>query len=610
MFSKMQIQRNIALTLILLSALGCTKDKKLQNTHFKEDSIAMRKEYDSMYFLNSSNLKSVYKHYETSKDSIIIGLNNQLYSDYLVRNTKYDSAYYYLKLADGFFKNDTTKLFLNSFKKIYLTNRIGLLTQSEIEFEKNIKLNIKDQKLKKLYQLIFSLPIQEEKDSALYKKSINTVLNFDQNTHNKLKKYRFLENYATNQTNKYLQENKEFTKILERSSKRLKELQQENKTKEDRFFTNLYYVIVAKTYLNDNTIQDDFKLFEKHIKDVFTKETEALFYVQKARYFETKKNTDSANVYYLKALDISKKTGNFIYERDILKSLLISQKKESKENMASFIKINDSLLTYKSYIDDFIFSTNSKFFELKSEQKAIKKNNFIALFLVFVVFFSIILYFFIIRNKQKNKLAKKHQEYLDEKAKMYRYLIDIKERMDINILKENTNIKTLIYTNTIAKIDVILDQFSQSEIDIEQLQQNIKEVEDESRKISHIISSSEYKAVDIEYFLNDIKKQYIAYLNIEVFIDASIVLNDLGFKSLLRILLFSHKLLNKIKYKENINCFISIYKKDQLNYYKIYLNKEIELGYDLVTFLKDRSLNYSIEKQTETGIIIEIIFNK
>lgn len=595
----------LILTVCLLTA--CHKEKVYNSANYKIDSITMRKNYNSEYEVNPHNLHKVHAFYMQETDSILLGINHQLYSNYLAKNNKFDSAYYYLTRANDHFKNNDRKRFFNSIRKIALTNRVNLLAHSKIEIEKLKDIPLENEKLKQLYIDVFSLPILQEEDPAKYEKEVNYLMNIDGELEKAIRRGTLVENYLTGELNKYLIRKSNYDKIIKRSTKRINELLKENRTSEDLFFTSLFYTIYAKIYLHDTSIHNDLNLYQSHLKTVPTKESEALYYYLKAKYYQSVSVPDSVSSNFKKALNISRETNNFIYEHQILQQLIATNTLNTKEYTNDYIKINDSLLTYKNYVHDFIFETNSNTLKLKTEQQLIQKQNLNVTAFTFILLFSVVLYYFIYRNVKTRQLARKHREYLNEKTQMYKYLIDIKEQMDASILKENNNTKQLIDQNAIVKINDLLQLFDTNETDLELLQDKIKEIEDESRSISHIISTTNYKTVDLAYIINEIKKQYASFIKIETFTDNTIILSDLEFKTLLRIMLFTYKFIDKIKYKENIICFISIYKTKKKNIYKIWINRPLSLNEELVTFLNDRSIQFELIKENqETTLLIDI----
>ncbi|WP_143095578.1 hypothetical protein [Paenimyroides ummariense] len=567
----------------------------------------MRKNYNSEYEADPYNLKKVHSLYMKETDSILLGINHQLYSTYLVKNNKFDSAYYYLTLANNLFKNNDRKKFFNSIRKVSLTNRIDLLAHSKIEMEKLKEIPLEDENVKQLYIDVFSLPILKQSDSDQYETKINRFINIDDANNKIVKRGTLIENYLTGEINKYLITKADYDKIIVRSTARINELLKENRTNEDLFFTNLFYNIYAKIEIRDRSISNDFAHYKANLATAPTKESEVLYYYLKAKQFQTTSLKDSVLYNFSKALQVSKQTDNFIYEHQLLQLLLATDNFNTNKYTNDYIKINDSLLTYKNYVNDFIFATNSNFLKLKSEQQSIQKQNLSITAFTFILLFSVVLYYFIYRNIKNRQLARKHREYLNEKTQMYKYLIEIKEQMDASILNENNRTKQLISTNALSKIDDLLVDFDKLEINLDQLQEKIKEVEDAARAISHTISETNYTIVDIAYIINDIKKQYANFIKIETFIDNTIILSDLEFKTLLRIMLFTYKLIDKIKYKEELTCFLSIYKSKNKSTYKIWINKSINLNEDQLTFLNDRSINFELNKDNqETTVLIYI----
>lgn len=597
----------VIITFICSLFFNCEKLKNSNSANYKIDSITMRKNYNEEYTENPHRIKKIHSQYMLEKDSILLGINHQLYSNYLSKNNKFDSAYYYLTLANEFFKNNDRKRFFNSIRKVALTNRIGLLTHSKTEIDKIANIPQQNADLKQLYIDVFSLPLIQQTDSIKYQTKIKSFINANGALKTTIQRGALLENYLTGEINRYLVKNLDYDKIISRSNKRIKELISEKRSNEDVFFTNLFYNIYAKIHKKESSIDNDFSYYKQNLALAPTKETEALYYYLKAKYFQSIPINDSVAKNFSKALQISRETDNFIYEHDILEQLILTNTSDSKKYTTDFIRINDSLLSYRNYIDDFIFATNSNSLSLKSEQQNIQKQNLSITAFTFIILFSIVLYYFIYRNIKTKQLARKHRDYLDEKTQMYKYLIEIKEQMDASILKENNNTKLLIYNNAISKIDDLMILFDHKNPDLEILQTKIKEVEDESRNISHLISSTNYDIVDLGYIINEIKKQYEKIIKIETFIDNTLILSDLAFGTLLRIILFTYKFIDKIKYKENITCFISIYTIKNKYIYKIWINKEITLNEDQLTFLNDRSIKFELIKENlETTILIYI----
>lgn len=599
------IKKNILFIIVICLFTACNKQKAAKNANYKLDSISMYKNYDSVYEVNPYDIKKTHSFYMKENDSILLGINHQLYSNYLYKNNKFDSAYYYLVLANNYFKNNSNKKFFNSIRKIALTNRIELLTHSKIELEKLKTIPFNNEKIKQIYLQVYNLPLLKQSDSIKYEKEVNKLINITNEEKNIITKSPLIENYLTIEINKYLIKKANYGKIINRSSKRINELIKENKKSDDLFFTNLFYNIYAKIYAKDTSVVDCFNLYKQNLNLAPTKETEVLFYYLKAKQFQELKQNDSVLYNFSKALQISKETDNFIYEHQILQHLIESNSLETKEYTNKYIKISDSLLTYKNYVNDFIFATNSNFLKLKSEQQSIQKQNLSITAFTFILLFSIIVYYVIYRNIKMKQLAKKRSDYLDEKARMYKYLIEIKEKMDASILIENNKTKQLITDNAITNIDDLLKYFDDNEIDLDKFQEKIKKIEDNSRNISHIISTTNYKVLDISYIINDIKKQYLDLIKIETFIDNTLTLNDFEFKTLVRIMLFTYKFIDKLKYKSELTCFISIYRNKQKIIYKIWINKPIMLSDNQINFLNDRELKFkTIKENKETTVLI------
>ena len=262
---------------------------------------------------------------------------------------------------------------------------------------------------------------------------------------------------------------------------------------------------------------------------------------------------------------------------------------------------------------DFIFFKKANFNEiainsvvLNLESKNIEFMNAQIIAFVFLTFISILIYYFIYRDIQLKQLAKKRNFFLELETNLYQYLIVLKDQMDNSILQENKNIKNLINQNTLDKVNLLIKDFNET-IDYNQLQLNIKEIEDSSRKISHVISKTNYNVVDLFYILNDIKKRYSKFISIEFFIDSQIHVNKIDYKTLFRIMFFTQNFIDTVKYKESVICFISVYNTLDHIVYKIWINKPLKLDDNQVDFLFDRDIKYEIENMlTETNLLIFI----
>lgn len=594
--------------LIALTAFftACNQEKEYDKADFKTDSIHLLKMYSLQYSKNANDLKSVHSTFPLKKDSTLQAINHQLYSDYLLKNTKYDSAYYYLTLAGNFFKNNNYQLFINSMKKVNITNYVGLLSQSEIEINYSRSIDFPNKNLKNIYINAFSLPYLKKFDSITYIKLVNQFTNSDDENSEIIKLNPLLEISLTRDISKYLLQEKKYNNIIKHSNKRIQELLKNARVNENLFFSNLYYSINAKIKLYDPTVQNDFKIYKNNLHNIPTKESEILYYFLKANYFTSIHKNDSASQNLKKALAISKEADDFIYENFILEQFIKSNI-ETKKYINEHIKNNDSLLSYQNYVNDFIFATNTNTLKLKSEQQSIQKQNVSIIAFTFLLLFTLTLYYFIYRNIKTKQLARKHRTYLEEKTLMYKYLIEIKEQMDASILKENNKTKKLINNNAILKIDELLELFEGATPDLELIQDKIKEIEDQSRNISHSISNTNYEILYFAYIINDIKKQYDYIIKIETYFDNSIVLSDLEFKTLLRIMLFTHKFIDKVKFKENVICFISIYKHDYDTIYKIWVNKSIDLSNEQLNFFNDRLIRFQeLKGNEETTLLIHL----
>lgn len=270
--------------------------------------------------------------------------------------------------------------------------------------------------------------------------------------------------------------------------------------------------------------------------------------------------------------------------------------------MQIFYKIIHSFFLKKLNFN--IIATNSVVLNIENKNIEFITAQIIAF--VFLTFISILIYYFIYRDIKLKQLAKKRNFFLELETNLYQYLIVLKDQMDNSILQENKKIKNLIKQNTLDKVDLLIKDFNET-IDYNQLQLKIKEIEDSSRKISHVISETNYNVVDLFYILNDIKKRYSKFINIEFFIDGQIQANKIDYKILFRIMFFTQNYIDTVKYKESVICFISVYNTLDHIVYKIWINKNIQLDDNQIDFLLDRYIKYEIENmRAETNLLIFI----
>ena len=72
-------------------------------------------------------------------------------------------------------------------------------------------------------------------------------------------------------------------------------------------------------------------------------------------------------------------------------------------------------------------------------------------------------------------------------------------------------------------------------------------------------------------------------------------------------MLFTHKFIDKVKFKENVICFISIYKHDYDTIYKIWVNKSIDLSNEQLNFFNDRLIRFQeLKGNEETTLLIHL----
>ena len=100
--------------------------------------------------------------------------------------------------------------------------------------------------------------------------------------------------------------------------------------------------------------------------------------------------------------------------------------------------------------------------------------------------------------------------------------------------------------------------------------------------------------------MDDLKQKFCIYFKIECFHEKELTINEIGFTKMLRAVLFSHLLFNKLKYKENITTFVSVYKQNDDVIFKIWINNPIILNTDLLTFLEDRFINFKTVSDQES----------
>jgi len=573
--------------------IGCKQKNSFNNTvNLHKDSTELSKAYERNNAISNEALSNFHKQNEKLTDSTMIGLSHHFYSEFMVRKNKFDSAYYYLNLSDKFFKNQSFRLFQNSIKKIYLLNKAGLLMQSKLEINKLKRFKSITFIDYQRYADVFSLPVLKQDSTELYEQKIDSLIKH----YTPLpKRNQFLDNYRDNMIYKNLVEKENFVLLEQFTTRKLNQLEKEDRIISDIYFTNLFFIIKAKDALYKDDIQKYLVRFDSLKSYGLTREKEIQYYFIKAEFFKKRNLIDSAIVNFEKALYQAIKSDNLFYENFILKDILKLTDDKQKIYLKSFIKNNDSLINYNKYLDDFIFATNSENADLKLQQQKLNENYRNYGFIVFIIISIAILYFLVLRNKKVNAIAKKEQFYYDSKAKMFNYLLDIKNKVDIKIINKNEEIKNLIINDAIQKIERIEQLIDRETIDLEVLQEEILVLENKMREISHTIAESTNEILDLELLFLSLKQQFVSYFKIETFVSQDINIKTSTNNELLKVIVFIQILLNQIKFKENLTCFISVFKKEDTYVLRVWLNNEFHLKNDNIIFLKDRKINYSIE---------------
>lgn len=586
--------------------LSCKDKKEPIPTDRTSDSIILVKKYDSVKQLEIKNIRSIHDSYAHEKDSVLLGINHQLYSKYLSKFNVHDSAYYYLSLAENLFKNKKHHLFINTIYKIKVTNDLNLFEHSKIELDKIDNSN-SNTKTEKLYIDVFSLPYLKYADSATYNNTMNYILNNEKEFTASFDKNPLLELQLSTEIYRYLNQKSYFNTVINKSAARLNDLKPDELATHEIYYNHLFYNLLSKVTLNQKNLSKNFKTLKNKALQSSNRELAIKYHLLYARYFQNSNTQDSAYINFSEALKISQESNDLIAQSKILKMLILITGADRKTYANELVEVNDTLDKHINYINDFIFATNANINELKNEHNSIKKQNLSIMALTIILLFTIVLYYTIKQNFKNKKYVRKHRKYLDEKTQMFNYLLDIKEQIDISILTENNRTKELIRLKTIDKIDELLLLFDKLPLNTNLMQEEIKNIENASREISHVISATNYKSVDIVNIIANLKAKYESYIKFENFIDTDIIFNNVEFKTLLRITIFSDKFINKIKYKENVTCFVSIYKIDKKSMFKIWINKSINLDEDQIAFLNDRSIYYElINDSGETTLQIHI----
>jgi len=586
--------------------LSCKDKKEPIPTDRTSDSIILVKKYDSVKQLEIKNIRSIHDSYAHEKDSVLLGINHQLYSKYLSKFNVHDSAYYYLSLAENLIKNKKHHLFINTIYKIKVTNDLNLFEHSKIELDKIDNSN-SNTKTEKLYIDVFSLPYLKYADSATYNNTMNYILNNEKEFTASFDKNPLLELQLSTEIYRYLNQKSYFNTIINKSAARLNDLKPDELATHEIYYNHLFYNLLSKVTLNQKNLSKNFKTLKNKALQSSNRELAIKYHLLHARYFQNSNTQDSAYINFSEALKISQESNDLIAQSKILKMLILITGADRKTYANELVEVNDTLDKRINYINDFIFATNANINELKNEHNSIKKQNLSIMALTIILLFTIVLYYTIKQNFKNKKYVRKHRKYLDEKTQMFNYLLDIKEQIDISILTENNRTKELIRLKTIDKIDELLLLFDKRPLNTNLMQEEIKNIENASREISHVISATNYKSVDIVNIIANLKAKYESYIKFENFIDTDIIFNNVEFKTLLRITIFSDKFINKIKYKENVTCFVSIYKIDKKSMFKIWINKSINLDEDQIVFLNDRSIYYElINDSGETTLQIHI----
>lgn len=591
-----------AIIALVVLIIGCNQKQSANGTILMyKDSTELSKAYEKNNDLSNQALSNFHKQNEKLTDSTMIGLSHHFYSEFMVRKNKFDSAYYYLNLSDKYFKNQSFRLFQNSIKKIYLLNKAGLLMQSKLELNKLSRFkNITFIDYHK-YADVFSIPVLKQDSIALYEHKIDSLITY----YTPLpKQNQFLDNYRDNMIYKHLIEKKNFDLIEQFTTQKLAQLEKEERMVSDLYFTNLFFIIKAKDALNKADIHKYLKQFDSLKSKGLTREKDIQYYTLKAEYFKKRNLIDSAIVNFEKGLQQAVKSDNLLYKNYMLKDLLLLKDDKQKTYLKSFIKTNDSLINYNKYLDDFIFATNSENAELKLKQKKLNENYSNYGFVVFIIISIAILYFLVIRSKKINAIAKKEQFYYNNKAKMFNYLLDIKNKVDVKIINKNEEIKNLIINDAIHKIETIEKLIEQEKINLDVLQKEILELENKTREISHTIAESTNEILDLELLFLSLKQQFERYFKIETFVSQDINIKTSTNNELLKVIVFIQILLNQIKFKENLTCFISVFKTDETYFLRVWLNTEYNLRSENIVFLKDRKINYTIEQNLNGTTIL------
>lgn len=596
------------LYLFTLLCIACTSnDQSNLKSTFLNDSLVLKKKYELAYDLSLSKVRLTHTETDKINDSLLKALNHELFSSYLLRSAKYDSAYFYLYKAGIFLKNDKERLFYNSMQKIYLLNRIGLLKQSEIEIDRVKKRESSFNSKKNLFVTIFSLPNLKERDSIKFKLELLKLQNLSNSESEIIKSTPILENYKDNLLYAFYESQKDYISIEKQSQIKIHQLLNYERTKEDLFFTNLFFCIKAKDHLQSSDINFYFSLYDHHKASGLTRETEILLYNLKANYYQKRKMVDSTNYYLNKGLEIANATKNNVFRRNLLKKLMLTSTSENKFYARNFINTNDSLISYKSSIDDYIFTLNSGSMDLLLQQNKLKNIIRHSLFFSSLIISLIIIYFLVVRNNQTASLIRRKNVYLDIKSKMYNYLLEIKEKIDLNNLKQSERIQEIIYNDAIKEIEVVIKMLEVKNVNLDLIETKLIEIEKKVREISYQISSDKNKSLDLSILLDDLKQKFCVYFKIECFHEKDITINEIGFTKMLRAILFSHLLFNKLIYKENITVFVSVYKQNNDVLFKIWINNPVVLNIDLITFLEDRFVKFktAVDQESLTVYIIK-----
>lgn len=575
----------------------------------KIDSTFIKNEYDSVYSKNPEKLSLIYNKINRSivNDSLKKATNNQIYSDYLFRNAKYDSAYYFLNKAEYYLKKTPEKLFLNTIKKVNFSFSTQLIENAKFELEKAKKLTINTNSQKN-YLIIKSIQLANAEN--------------DKKTYDSLAKIAFEEKLLINRQDyvlaneydklyfNYLLKKKKYQKLESETSKTITQLLNEKKYN-DLLFSNLFYIISSKTYSKSDSINYYMNIYSNLKGHALTNETGILLTFLKANYYEVNHNKNKAILYYKDVLNNSKASNNEMYQNTILKKLMTIDTLNNKTYIKTYIKNNKVLTEVFRNLEDNILRYNSNTEKISTENHRLKEIMKILIVIAILLLCSFIFLFFTKKQKQKNKILETKTKYQNKSIVLYKYLIDIKQQIDVITINKNTDFFSFLNNEIISNLEYLVKEIEKetnfTDEKLEFYTQQIIHIEKNVRHISHQIHENHYHENDLKLLFTHILKKNNLTEQVVLYVSEKVKYSNKKFKKILTTVLFIDNFLKDFIINDSsLKCFISCYRKNKMITIRIWVDSIIDLDENILSHLNEKGIPYHILIEEGTTIEIKI----